>query len=211
MQSYPNRRREKSVEAYYKNPKYCIQCNIMLMIRGKESVSTRKKHNFCSFVCVGTYTRARHAGHDVPDLVPHIPTYKRENFNIKLNTSPFKTKGETKEQIIRQHARKVFRAKHGDKAPCVACGYDRYVDVCHVKPIRDFPDDTKLFEINTNTNLVGLCPTHHWEFDNGILVLGEDEMSVRGPEVGGPVHVRDCAVGPIPTPATKLLVSVEVS
>ena len=33
-----------------------------------------------------------------------------------------------------------------------------------------FPDETKVLEINSIENLIALCPTHHWEFDNGLLV-----------------------------------------
>jgi predicted restriction endonuclease len=28
-------------------------------------------------------------------------------------------------------------------------------------------------EINSLTNLVGLCPNHHWEFDNNLLLFDE--------------------------------------
>lgn len=50
------------------------------------------------------------------------------------------------------------------------CGYDRHVDICHKRDIADFPDNTLLKTVNHIDNLVALCPTHHWEFDNGYLV-----------------------------------------
>lgn len=66
--------------------------------------------------------------------------------------------------LIRQHARKV-----GLFESCDVCGYDKHVEVCHVKPIASFLDDATLNEINAPENLRGLCPNHHWELDNGML------------------------------------------
>ncbi|MBD2182823.1 HNH endonuclease [Planktothrix sp. FACHB-1355] len=71
---------------------------------------------------------------------------------------------------VRQVARSVYR--QSDKAKkCIVCGYERYYEVCHRKPIKDFPDDTPISVINDIDNLVALCPNHHWEFDNGLLTL----------------------------------------
>jgi hypothetical protein len=46
--------------------------------------------------------------------------------------------------------------------------------VCHRRDVADFPDTATVREINALSNLVGLCPTHHWEFDNGCLDEGVD-------------------------------------
>ena len=54
----------------------------------------------------------------------------------------------------------------------MVCGYYKHIEICHIKPIRDFPLDTPILEVNDLSNLIGLCPTHHWEFDNGILKIG---------------------------------------
>lgn len=34
------------------------------------------------------------------------------------------------------------------------------------KATSDFDDDVLIKEINNINNLIGLCPNHHWEFDN---------------------------------------------
>lgn len=60
------------------------------------------------------------------------------------------------------------RAICTDRA-CIVCGYDLHVDVCHVKPVKDFTPSTPISEVNAPENLVSLCPNHHWEFDNGFL------------------------------------------
>lgn len=73
-------------------------------------------------------------------------------------------------QTIRKHARLVF-AESDEPKECCECGYSRHVEVSHIKDISEFSDDALLEEINSINNLLGLCPTHHWEFDNGFLKL----------------------------------------
>jgi predicted restriction endonuclease len=46
-----------------------------------------------------------------------------------------------------------------------------HVNVCHKRPVSDFPDDAKISEINDINNLIGFCKNHHWEFDNGYLIF----------------------------------------
>jgi hypothetical protein len=66
---------------------------------------------------------------------------------------------------IRNHASKVINRSKREKV-CVECGYSNHVEICHIKGIADHSPDTKISEINDLTNLVYLCPNHHWEFDN---------------------------------------------
>lgn len=67
---------------------------------------------------------------------------------------------------IRSHARSQI-----NKTPCLICGYNNHIEICHIKPIKEFTDDTTIDIVNAKTNLVCLCPNHHWELDNGILNL----------------------------------------
>ena len=39
--------------------------------------------------------------------------------------------------------------------------------------IYNFPHDTKVKDVHAQNNVILLCPNHHWEFDNGFLVLAE--------------------------------------
>lgn len=59
------------------------------------------------------------------------------------------------------------------KLPCAECGYNRHVELCHIKPLRLFPDTALLGEVNSKENNIQLCPTHHWELDNGFLNIGD--------------------------------------
>jgi hypothetical protein len=73
---------------------------------------------------------------------------------------------------IRQLARKAYSSS-GRPRQCINCGHTKHLEICHVKPIQDFPDDTPISTINSLDNLVALCPNCHWEFDNGLLPLGK--------------------------------------
>lgn len=73
---------------------------------------------------------------------------------------------------ITKNARTVY-LKNNVKLKCKICGYDKYIEICHIKSVSDFSDDSKISEINNIKNLVGLCPNHHKEFDNNILDLTE--------------------------------------
>ena len=65
---------------------------------------------------------------------------------------------------IRYHAREVV-AKDLLKV-CAECGYDKHVELAHIKSISDFEDSDCINDINHLDNLKFLCPNCHWEFDN---------------------------------------------
>lgn len=71
---------------------------------------------------------------------------------------------------IRKRARKIF-LDSGKPKCCAVCGYSRCVEIAHIHPVSSFSDDTLIKDINVITNLIALCPTHHWEFDNGYLKI----------------------------------------
>lgn len=52
---------------------------------------------------------------------------------------------------------------------CKLCGYKKYVEICHLKSISKFSDDSTVGVINSKDNLVYLCPNHHKELDLGLL------------------------------------------
>lgn len=55
--------------------------------------------------------------------------------------------------------------------PCYNCGYTKHVELAHIRPVSEFPDDTPLGVINDPSNVTPLCPNCHWEFDNGFLKI----------------------------------------
>ena len=69
---------------------------------------------------------------------------------------------------IRSLARVAYRKSTRLKA-CAVCGYDMHYEVCHIKPINEFEPTDFVSAVNTLSNLVALCPNHHWELDHGHL------------------------------------------
>ena len=66
--------------------------------------------------------------------------------------------------LVRSRARSV--AKQLGMNKCSHCGYNKHVEIAHIKPIGNFSLDTKLSTINSKNNLIALCPNCHWEFDH---------------------------------------------
>jgi len=62
------------------------------------------------------------------------------------------------------------RARNSEKAKsikcCEKCGWSNHVEVCHKIPISNFSLTTLLSEINSEENLLILCPNCHWMFDH---------------------------------------------
>ena len=95
--------------------------------------------------------------------------------NVKGNRAiKNKTKGEilnsrksyqSYRSAIRKDAEKTFDELDGIYKCCV-CGYDKHIEIAHVKSVSDFESDTLISEINHINNIIPLCPNHHWEFDN---------------------------------------------
>lgn len=71
------------------------------------------------------------------------------------------------------HIRLMNRLWNADllKKPCAVCGYKLHVELCHIRAISDFPESTLIEEVNHPSNVIQLCPNHHWELDNGYLKL----------------------------------------
>lgn len=97
------------------------------------------------------------------------------------NVSPVlsKTKGEllsdrcnyqSYRSAVRKYAEKVYKDS-GKELKCAVCGYDKHVEIAHIKAVSDFDNNSTIAEINSINNLIALCPNHHWEYDNGILKL----------------------------------------
>lgn len=80
------------------------------------------------------------------------------------------TRGPGRYSSIRYNARKIYK-NSGLPMRCFVCGYNIHVEICHLKPISKFSKNSFISEINSLTNLVPLCPNHHWELDHKNLVV----------------------------------------
>lgn len=66
--------------------------------------------------------------------------------------------------LVRTRARAVAKKLGLDS--CEVCGYNKHVEIAHIRGISTFEGDTLLSVINARENLKALCPNCHWEFDN---------------------------------------------
>ena len=71
---------------------------------------------------------------------------------------------------IRRDAHRIF-FNENKNPKCKICGYNKHIEVAHIKAVSEFSDSTLISEINDINNLIGLCPNHHWEYDHGLLKL----------------------------------------
>lgn len=60
---------------------------------------------------------------------------------------------------------------HLRSLPCAICNYSKYVELAHIKSLKNLPDSVTIFQANAKENVIQLCPNCHWELDNGILIL----------------------------------------
>lgn len=77
----------------------------------------------------------------------------------------------SKNAHIRGLARSWF--KELVNLPCFKCGYNKHVELCHIKAIKDFDETAKLKEVNGENNIIQLCPNCHWEFDKSLFSLND--------------------------------------
>ncbi|MCI0560173.1 MAG: HNH endonuclease, partial [Nitrososphaera sp.] len=141
-------------------------------------VADVKRKRFCNQSCAGAYNnkvriRAKKASPapKVPKVVPLAERTKGQLFG--------RGTWHLAASSIRTHARKVYYASGGARC-CFVCGYDRYIEVCHIRDVSDFPDEALISEINSVNNLVGLCPNHHRELDKGFLTITAERLLDAG-------------------------------
>lgn len=156
------KQREKAEKEYYSEERLCFWCHKPLILLPHQKVYFKKTVRFCGSSCA-----AKHRWH-VKRFKEGLPEPKK--FGPYVVKTPFKTIGEGPKQMINQHARNVYNSRF-KKQYCELCGYENFIDVAHIKPIASFSKDTPFFVVNTLSNLIGLCPNHHREFDNGYIEL----------------------------------------
>lgn len=170
-------------EEYNENPHLCQYCNLPILCEKGQVLSAIKQKKFCNHSCAATYNNTHKEGkkyycQKCQQLIGvGYKEYSRRKYCDKCGSSTIDwdtvTYGETKDKrLYQKHSRirvlaqKVYQQKTNGNQKCEHCGYDKHIEVCHIKPINSFADDSKITEINAYDNLIGLCPNCHWEFDN---------------------------------------------
>jgi len=126
----------------YRKVKFCPDCRII--VAQESLLKTRKKNGALTWDIVSEMT-------------------KDELFE-KMGRDPYKFK-----LRVTSHAQTMWN-KYNKKSGCELCDFQFHV-ICHKKAVKDFSGSTKIKEINDESNLIGLCPNHHWLLDHGLLEL----------------------------------------
>lgn len=79
------------------------------------------------------------------------------------------TGGANRFNAVRSRAQRAYK----QFTNCQICGYSKHVEVCHIKPVSSFDLNTPLKIVNAPENIAILCRNHHWELDNGILLVNK--------------------------------------
>ena len=166
----------------------CKQCSIIF---NKSSAEINKtKNNFCSRSCAATYNNSHNKNRkfgpkkavfwkckicdcDIEDgrlyCKKHSTAFKPLDINLTIEEVKYKNGLKSNRFIkIKSHSRRVADT-NGMLEQCFICGYKNAVQACHIIPVSKFPESTKIKEVNSPNNLIGLCPNHHWELDHDML------------------------------------------
>jgi 5-methylcytosine-specific restriction endonuclease McrA len=144
---------------------------------------------FCSSSCAAKFNNVQHPKRFLEGLciscgkpIPRRDTYCSDCNPYKVDWSAV-TLGEIKARRkyqkytqVREHARRLYISSKNTSDKCCLCGYDKHLEVCHIKPIYTFDDSTPISVVNSLNNLIGLCPNCHWELDHGLISLDFPEF-----------------------------------
>lgn len=149
----------------------CLNCN-------KETVNPK----FCSKSCAAIYNNKKFPKRkkiskciECGQLVTSRRKYCQDCLIKKQKESDNKTLEEVMYDkhhkssnwaLVRSRAR-VIMSK--ELQICCKCGYDKHVEVAHIKPINSFPLTTLVKVVNDKSNLMLLCPNCHWEYDHNLI------------------------------------------
>lgn len=158
----------------------CKQC-------GKKFYRKEKNHSsnlFCSQSCAAKFNnsinpkRKKQAhyhcsicGSEIPLNRKYCKSCRDKIYENKVQRTIADFHSERSYQInskIRTFARTKIK-QSGVPMVCQICGYDKHVEIHHIKPISSFSTDTTIDEVNNINNLAVLCPNCHWEADNGLI------------------------------------------
>ena len=192
----------EKVNEYLQRPNACINCKLPILPHEGQRLSDVRIKKFCNQSCAAIFNNKgvrRHPKKEKPvkpitlcftcGKRPAKVKYCSHECALGLegnNPKMMITKGELFQtskswqgarSAIQRHAHDTYMLRNPNPA-CIFCGYATHVEVAHRRAVADFPDTATLTEINASTNLIALCPNHHWELDTGMITLAEIENGV---------------------------------
>ncbi len=143
------------------NPKFCSS-SCAARYNNRVFPKCKKQQYFC-IIC-GSETRYRRSY-----CVDCDPTKPKDFSDVTIREIRSRARYQAN-AWIRKLARRAYLGSEKPKH-CSRCGYSKHIEICHVRPIQDFPADTPMSKVNELDNLIALCPNCHWELDHGLLSL----------------------------------------
>jgi 5-methylcytosine-specific restriction endonuclease McrA len=157
--------------------KFCLECNKLLERRINERPANFSRRLFCSIKCsnasrtvIKECPRCGNNKSGKAKYCKECNNHLKENSILNRTLKEVKSLGRNRFGQIRRHAVNVMN-KTGIPKKCNICGFDYYVEVCHIKPISSFSPDALIEDINSLNNLVYLCPNHHIMLDKKLIYL----------------------------------------
>ncbi len=175
--TYNNSHREKLQRILY-----CEKCQIQL----PENSWYKRKYCDSCLKIIHAVRKSSKIKIDIIDIDINNPIINTISNTTKAEHFANYKSWQTARSLIRSHAARNFK-QHNPILKCQNCNYNKYVEVCHIKSVSSFSPETKVSEINDITNLLGLCPNCHWEYDNGLLKL----ESIKAPKLGLEPRLKD--------------------
>lgn len=187
-------KKELALKRYYENPNLCIneKCNKVIEVGKHDRVGNIRLRKFCCKSCAAIYNNHKHPkrGNGKGQVCPQCggkrcygsnrcQKCKNENelkrvMASKISDYFYNGNARVKYVSIRKWAKKyldrINRPKH-----CIVCHYstEAVLEVAHIQEISSFPPSALMSEVNGADNLEYMCPTHHAEFDKGLLDIEE--------------------------------------
>jgi hypothetical protein len=152
----------------------CLECHKPIIKMYSQFI--KSKNHFCSRSCSGYYNnrmRNLNKPKKIKSIIKKAPitseTFYASNYSkeyLFLNSKNWQSARTT----IRKHAALVFEESKIEKK-CFYCGYDKTIEIAHIKSVSSFSKDSLIKDINALNNIIALCPNHHWEYDHGLITL----------------------------------------
>ena len=177
--------RKRAIDKYYSDPNHCQNCDHIITVEANQRVPEVRKKKFCNQSCAAVFNNTKSpkrkraekrfcpCGKSIQshnELCGRCEQARRSILGSMSKGDVFRRyrTWQTARSSITYHANSVYD-RLGKLRQCAECGYGTHYEICHIRSVASFPEDALISEINAITNLVPLCPNHHWEFDNGLL------------------------------------------
>lgn len=172
-------------EEYNLNPHFCLQCGKPILCQPEQNANSIKQKKFCNHSCAAIYNNTHRKkkqyfcqkcgvliGEGYENCAHRKCCDKCASRATDWSQISYGYAKSLRLYQVNSRIRELARTKYYKTHPqlkCEICGYAKHVEVHHIKGISTFSDETPVSVINDDSNLIGLCPNHHWEIEHNLL------------------------------------------